>query len=95
MQAIMETLFDIVYDASKLVDQCPSTFILGYLPEHSLCSLGTVNNHSVSACVLDPSHTVNQICFRVRSALPRMDEFRPVPFSRISTPPAGGYPHAQ
>lgn len=47
MQAIMETLFDIVYDASKPVDQCPSTFILGYLPEHSLCSLGTVNNHSV------------------------------------------------
>ena len=27
MQAIMETLFDIVYDASKPVDQCPSTFI--------------------------------------------------------------------
>lgn len=47
MQAIMETLFDIVYDASKPVDQCRSTFILGYLPEHSLCSLGTVNNHSV------------------------------------------------
>ncbi len=47
MQAIMETLFDIVYDAPKPVDQCPSTFILGYLPKYSLCSLGTVNNHSV------------------------------------------------
>lgn len=48
MQAIMETLFDIVYDASKPVDQCPSTFILGYLPKYSLCSTGTVNNHSIS-----------------------------------------------
>lgn len=47
MQAIMETLFDIVYDASKPVDQCGISVILGYLPEYSLCPAGTVDNHSV------------------------------------------------